>query len=85
MVGRDSLSPGLVGLSISYALTITKSLSWLIRATTDVETNVVAVERLKDFADNPKEADWFVPNEEVDESWPSSGAIEFQDLSLRYR
>jgi hypothetical protein len=30
-------------------LTITKSLSWLIRATTDVETNVVAVERLKEF------------------------------------
>ena len=74
-----------MGLSISYALTITKSLSWLIRATTDVETNVVAVERLKEFDETPKEADWMVATSEVDESWPSGGAIEFQDFSLRYR
>ena len=32
------LSPGMVGLSMSYALQITQSLNWIVRLTVDVET-----------------------------------------------
>jgi ABC-type multidrug transport system fused ATPase/permease subunit len=64
--GRDTLSPGLVGLSISYALSITQALTWLIRQTSDIETNIVAVERLKEFEDNEKEADW---NKGLEDDW----------------
>ena len=81
--GRNTLSPGLVGLSISYALSITNALSWLVRMTSDIETNVVAVERLKEFEDNPKEDDW--KKETSVNDWPKDGKIEFVDYSLRYR
>ena len=37
--------PGLVGLSISYALNVTMVLNYLVRMTSELEANIVAVER----------------------------------------
>ena len=45
------MDPGLVGLSLSYALTVTQSLSYLVQMTSEVETNMVGVERIKVSAD----------------------------------
>nr|CAD7402137.1 unnamed protein product [Timema poppensis] len=49
VLGRESMDPGLVGLSVSYALQITQTLQWLVRSSSDVETNIVAVERIKEY------------------------------------
>lgn len=48
------MSPGLVGLSVSYALQITGGLLMLVRFTSDVETNIVAVERMKEYSEAPQ-------------------------------
>lgn len=54
VLGRETLSEGLVGLSVSYALQITTALIMLVRFTSDVETNIVAVERLKEYSNAPQ-------------------------------
>jgi len=51
VLARDTLSSGLVGLSVSYALRITGALTILVRWTSDVETNIVSVERLKEYGE----------------------------------
>ena len=38
---------GLVGLTLSYALTVTQSLSYLVTSVSEAETNMVGVERIK--------------------------------------
>lgn len=40
IIGKD-VSPGRGGLAISYALSITQTLNWLVRMTSEVETNIV--------------------------------------------
>ena len=40
---------GLVGLSLSYALNVSTSLSMLVRISSDVETNMVSVERIQEY------------------------------------
>ncbi|XP_065206730.1 multidrug resistance-associated protein 1-like isoform X3 [Planococcus citri] len=85
VLGRDTLSPGLVGLSVSYALQITQTLNWLVRMTSEVETNIVAVERIKEYGETPQEAAWQVHNESVPNDWPTKGDIAFQDFKVRYR
>jgi len=57
---RDTMSPGLVGLSIAYALQITQTLNWLVRMTSEVETNIVAVERIKEYGETPQVLDQLV-------------------------
>lgn len=32
VMGKEKLSPGLVGLSVSYALSVTQTLNWLVRS-----------------------------------------------------
>ena len=58
VLSKDSLSPGLVGLSVTYAMSITHTLNFLVRTATEVETNVVAAERLKEYSQTKQEAPW---------------------------
>ena len=50
-----SISAGLVGLSVSYALQVTQSLNMMVRMTSELETNIVAVERTKEYAETDNE------------------------------
>ncbi|XP_067859323.1 multidrug resistance-associated protein 1 [Heptranchias perlo] len=82
---RKTLSPGIVGLSVSYALQITATLNWLVRMTSDVETNIVAVERVQQYFDTLKEARWVIKDNRPPKTWPWDGRIEFVNYGLRYR
>ncbi|XP_077632923.1 ATP-binding cassette sub-family C member 3 isoform X1 [Crocuta crocuta] len=85
VIGRNSLSPGLVGLSVSYALQITLTLTWMIRMMSDLESNIVAVERVKEYSKTETEAPWVVEGSRPPAGWPQQGEVEFRDYSVRYR
>uniref|UniRef100_A0A1Q3FWR2 ABC-type glutathione-S-conjugate transporter n=2 Tax=Culex tarsalis TaxID=7177 RepID=A0A1Q3FWR2_CULTA len=85
VLGRETMNPGLVGLSVSYALQITQTLNWLVRMTSDVETNIVAVERIKEYGETKQEAPWELQNSTLPRDWPEQGRVEFQDFQVRYR
>ncbi|KDR24195.1 Multidrug resistance-associated protein 1, partial [Zootermopsis nevadensis] len=85
VLNRDTMSPGLVGLSVSYALQITQTLNWLVRMTSDVETNIVAVERIKEYGETEQEAPWDIPTNQPSSAWPEKGQVEFKDYQVRYR
>ncbi|KAJ6225732.1 hypothetical protein RDWZM_004277 [Blomia tropicalis] len=57
VLSRESFlqSPGYVGLMITYALNFTQTLNWLVRQTSEMETNVVAVERIGEYCQNVSE------------------------------
>uniref|UniRef100_A0A8C9W4M8 ATP-binding cassette, sub-family C (CFTR/MRP), member 3 n=1 Tax=Scleropages formosus TaxID=113540 RepID=A0A8C9W4M8_SCLFO len=85
VIGKDSLSPGLVGLSVSYALQVTMSLNWMVRMTSDLESNIVAVERVKEYSETETEAPWDVEDKKPPPEWPQTGKVEFLNYSVRYR
>lgn len=81
----SGLSAGLVGLAMSYALQITQSLNWIVRQTVEVETNIVSVERILEYARLPSEAPEIISKNRPPVSWPSKGAVSFNGFSTRYR
>ncbi|XP_021961754.1 multidrug resistance-associated protein 1 isoform X2 [Folsomia candida] len=85
VLGRDTLSSGLVGLSVSYALQITSSLYGLVRWTSEVETNIVAVERIKEYGEVPQEAAFEIRDHKPPKLWPESGQVKFDQYQTRYR
>uniref|UniRef100_A0A8D3BME4 Multidrug resistance-associated protein 1 n=1 Tax=Scophthalmus maximus TaxID=52904 RepID=A0A8D3BME4_SCOMX len=85
VIARESISPGIIGLSISYALQLTASLTWLVRMSSDVETNIVAVEKVKEYTDTEKEAEWKHEPSSLSPGWPTVGCIDIRGFGLRYR
>lgn len=53
--------------------------------TSDVETNIVAVERIKEYGETEQEAPWELKNSNLPITWPENGEVEFKDYAVRYR
>ena len=51
----------------------------------ELETNVVAVERVQEYTLVPTEAPRIIPNNRPDKTWPQRGEVNFQRYSCRYR
>ncbi|KAL8907376.1 MAG: hypothetical protein Q9207_001426 [Kuettlingeria erythrocarpa] len=79
------LSAGMVGLAMSYALQITQSLNWIVRQTVEVETNIVSVERVLEYARLPSEAPERISKNKPKMGWPANGAVDIRNYSTRYR
>lgn len=85
---RDTVDPAAAGLALSFALTITQSVNWLIRRWCELQNLLVNVERLREYTELQTEA----PEESseaglalVPSSWPQQGRIVFEHYSTRYR
>uniref|UniRef100_A0A8U7PAC6 ABC-type glutathione-S-conjugate transporter n=1 Tax=Corvus moneduloides TaxID=1196302 RepID=A0A8U7PAC6_CORMO len=84
-MGRTQLSPGTAGFSISCALQITGVLNWMVRSWTEIENNIVSVERVREYLRTPKEAPWTLNGKLQGQVWLTEGRIEFKNYSLCYR
>jgi ATP-binding cassette subfamily C (CFTR/MRP) protein 1 len=85
VLARDTMDPGLVGLSLSYALTVTQSMSYLVTMTSEIETNMVGVERIKEYQEIEEEAPLEMPGQDPPEDWPAFGVVKFDNYQTRYR
>uniref|UniRef100_H0WIX5 ATP binding cassette subfamily C member 2 n=1 Tax=Otolemur garnettii TaxID=30611 RepID=H0WIX5_OTOGA len=84
VIYRHTLSGDIVGFVLSNALNITQTLNWLVRMTSEVETNIVAVERINEYIKVENEAPW-VTDKRPPPDWPSQGQIQFKNYQVRYR
>ncbi|KAK1333553.1 LOW QUALITY PROTEIN: hypothetical protein QTO34_005938 [Cnephaeus nilssonii] len=84
VIYKMNLSGDIVGFVLSNALNITQTLNWLVRMTSEIETNIVAVERINEYINVENEAPW-VTEKRPPAGWPSKGEIQFNNYQVRYR
>ena len=82
---KDAAFAGLAGLAISFALSVTQSLNWTVRMASDVEANMVAVERIQQYFKIQGEAPRVTSEDVALPDWPKRGRIRFIGAKLRYR
>ncbi|KAI1317577.1 hypothetical protein EDD11_008147 [Mortierella claussenii] len=80
-----AVDPGLVGLSLTYALSITQTLNWMVRQYTEIESNIVSVERLQEYIELKPEAPEIIDGHRPPQEWPAQGRVDFVDYETRYR
>ncbi|XP_036432877.1 ATP-binding cassette sub-family C member 9 isoform X3 [Colossoma macropomum] len=79
------LSSGLVGLGLTYALTVTNYLNWVVRNLADLEVQMAAVKKVNSFLTTESENyEGSIDVSQVPEDWPQHGEIKIQDLCVRY-
>lgn len=80
------ISPGSVGVLLTYVLQLPGLLNGLLRSQTQTENDLNSAERLVNYAyDLPMEAQYRKLETQPNESWPSEGRIKFEHVSLSYR
>ncbi|KAL0963117.1 hypothetical protein UPYG_G00349970 [Umbra pygmaea] len=80
-----TLPSGLVGLGLTYALTVTNYLNWVVRNLADLEVQMAAVKKVNSFLGTESENyEGSMDTAQVPEDWPQHGEIKIQDLSVRY-
>ncbi|XP_058154485.1 ATP-binding cassette sub-family C member 2 isoform X2 [Dasypus novemcinctus] len=84
VIYRNAQTGDTVGFVLSNALNITQTLSWLVRMTSEIETNIVAVERITEYINVENEAPW-VTDKRPPADWPNKGEIQFSNYQVRYR
>ncbi|KAJ5663871.1 hypothetical protein N7507_004602 [Penicillium longicatenatum] len=88
---RNEVGTGYVGLAILNVITFSESLSEILRNWTELETSIGAIARIKDFVTHTASEDKSGEDEglQVGElnlsSWPSKGAIEFENVYASYK
>lgn len=82
---NQALFASTMGLLLSYTLNITSLLSGVLRQASRAENSLNAVERVGNYIDLPSEAPAVIESNRPPPAWPSSGAIKFEDVVLRYR
>uniref|UniRef100_A0AAY4EWL5 ATP-binding cassette, sub-family C (CFTR/MRP), member 9 n=1 Tax=Denticeps clupeoides TaxID=299321 RepID=A0AAY4EWL5_9TELE len=78
----SGLQSGLVGLGLTYALTVTNYLNWVVRNLADLEVQMAAVKKVNSFLST--ESENYEDVSQVAEDWPQQGEIKIQDLCVRY-
>ncbi|KAG7381562.1 hypothetical protein PHYPSEUDO_005912 [Phytophthora pseudosyringae] len=86
---RHELGAAVIGLAFSYALKVSQNLERLVQALSQVEPMMVSPERLQEYADiiqeSPSRLPLDPPSTLHPEAWPSTGSIEFNHVSFRYK
>ncbi|KAJ3196969.1 hypothetical protein HK101_006830 [Irineochytrium annulatum] len=79
------LNPAWVGLALAGALSVVTSISFLMRAAANLESEMNSVERLDYYANHiPQEPPAILSNDPTEEAWPSAGEILVEGLDVCY-
>ncbi|CAI5664730.1 unnamed protein product [Oreochromis niloticus] len=81
----DQLSPGLVGLGLTYALMVSNYMNWMVRNLADMEVQLGSVKRINGLLKTePENYEGLLTVSQVPDGWPRQGEIKIQNLSVRY-
>ncbi|KAJ3122071.1 hypothetical protein HK098_003135 [Nowakowskiella sp. JEL0407] len=79
-----TIPASVVGLMLTYSLNVTQTLNWWVRQSCEIETNIVSVERIKEYSELPTEAAEYT-SYPLPDQWPDKGIIKFDSYSTKYR
>ncbi|KAI1317550.1 hypothetical protein EDD11_008244 [Mortierella claussenii] len=84
VLGRYTVDPALIGLSLNFAFGVSDSVMWLCRDYSEWQSHLVAIERVQEYTDKHTEAPEHTQRV-LPESWPDQGRVIFKNYSTRYR
>ena len=73
-----NMNASIIGLVITYAFTVTDTLGSVVKEASDLESQMVAVERMREYSkDIAEEADWEIEETKPKSDWPGKGDVVF--------
>ena len=83
-ITKGSISPSLIGLSITYVLQLTSLFQWVVRQSAELENQFTSVERVVEYGKLTPEGIRY-SDVKPPQCWPERGEINFEHVEMRYR
>ncbi|CAL1541619.1 unnamed protein product [Lymnaea stagnalis] len=85
VLAAETMNAGLVGLSITYTMTLMGMFQWGVRQSAEVENQMISVERVLEYSRLPQESNLeSEPDKKPPPTWPPNGRITGTGVSLQY-
>ncbi|TBU32613.1 P-loop containing nucleoside triphosphate hydrolase protein [Dichomitus squalens] len=84
----SGIDPAQIGLVLTYTTSLTQLCGMVTRQSAEVENYMSSVERILQYSRDdviPQEAPHEIPDHKPPPEWPAKGAIEFDQVVMRYR
>ncbi|KAI0073467.1 ABC protein [Panus rudis PR-1116 ss-1] len=88
VVGVSGINPAQIGVVLTYTTSLTQLCSMVTRQSAEVENYMQSVETVVRYSDGDQleqEAPHEIPDQKPPADWPAQGAIEFDNIQMRYR
>lgn len=82
---KGSITPGLIGLVMGYSSAISDDVNYFIQTLVQLETSVIAVERILEYSKLKAEAPAHIEDATPSPQWPEQGGVRFEHYSTKYR
>lgn len=85
--GRDSIEAGAAGLILTYVLTLTENMLWLVQVYAIIQQVLTSVERVAEYTATDQERSGPATGRaesNVSEDWPTQGNVKFHNFTTRY-
>ncbi|EDV28837.1 uncharacterized protein TRIADDRAFT_19619 [Trichoplax adhaerens] len=85
---KDASDAGLVGLSLSYSISLLGNFQWSIRQSAELENQackerMTSVERIVSYTNLAEDGRWYTDNDPLP-NWPKNGKIQFDNVTYAY-
>ncbi|KAI8826361.1 P-loop containing nucleoside triphosphate hydrolase protein [Chytriomyces cf. hyalinus JEL632] len=84
MAMKDVIGAGLAGLSLSWTISFSDYLVWIVRVYSGTEMRMNAVERVSEYSEIEQEGAFIIEENRAPLNWPSKGSIKVSNLEMRY-
>ncbi|PVI02265.1 P-loop containing nucleoside triphosphate hydrolase protein [Periconia macrospinosa] len=84
ILGKGKLSSGEIGLTMSYVITFSEHVLWLIRYHMANLENMTALKRVQEYMRLPQEALAVIESVQLPKDWPNQGIVQYECVSARY-
>ncbi|KAJ3234744.1 hypothetical protein HDU78_005679 [Chytriomyces hyalinus] len=81
---KDAIGAGLAGLSLTWVLSFSDYLIWIVRIQAALEMNMNAVERVCEYSEIEQEQPPVIESSRPPANWPSKGSLVVSGLEMRY-
>jgi ABC-type multidrug transport system fused ATPase/permease subunit len=78
------IDAGLAGFSLTYALSFTDAILWIMRIYSRVEMNMNSLERVKEYTEVEQEPPYVIEDTQPSSDWPMPGEIKVEGLTVAY-
>ncbi|KAI3496836.1 hypothetical protein L1887_39214 [Cichorium endivia] len=75
-IPEGTIDPSIAGLAATYGLTLNTLQGWAIWTLTNLENNIISVERIFQYSSLPSEPPLVIESNRPDDHWPSQGEID---------